>query len=376
MRHRIEHTQVLIIGAGLSGLHSAYELTKKGIPCMLLEARDRLGGRILSQHYKPKKQLTTETAFDLGPSWFWPGQKRMQSLLEELGLQDGVFEQTEKGMSLYEDEAGKINQGINGVSMRGSYRIDGGMVRLVNTLAKRISQQSYLTHAQLNEISYQGQTISAKYLLNNQTHTISCDFIVLATPPRIALQTIAFDPPLDTLRVSQLKTIATWMAGHAKVVVLYKHAFWHEQGFSGDVISHLGPLQEIHDASTLDESTFALFGFVGVVPDQRRDKEALCSAVIKQLVRLFGEVAATPVDIFIKDWAFDAYTSTSQDRQQMMFHPSNNLETTLESEWDNRLIFSGTETACLGERNNGYLEGALESSERTVSYLSSRINTL
>jgi monoamine oxidase len=39
-------TKVLILGAGISGLCAAYELNKKGIETTILEARDRIGGRI------------------------------------------------------------------------------------------------------------------------------------------------------------------------------------------------------------------------------------------------------------------------------------------------------------------------------------------
>ncbi|TYP73067.1 monoamine oxidase [Paenibacillus methanolicus] len=39
---------VVIVGAGLSGLRAASLLTSQGIPCRVLEARDRIGGRVLS----------------------------------------------------------------------------------------------------------------------------------------------------------------------------------------------------------------------------------------------------------------------------------------------------------------------------------------
>jgi len=40
-----EGREVLILGAGLAGMASAYELGKLGYRCTMLEARDRAGGR-------------------------------------------------------------------------------------------------------------------------------------------------------------------------------------------------------------------------------------------------------------------------------------------------------------------------------------------
>ncbi|MDZ7597514.1 MAG: FAD/NAD(P)-binding protein [Desulfobacterales bacterium] len=52
----------IIIGAGLSGLHAASLLTEEKRSFVVLEARDRVGGRILSPQYQ-------DFFSDLGPSW-------------------------------------------------------------------------------------------------------------------------------------------------------------------------------------------------------------------------------------------------------------------------------------------------------------------
>lgn len=88
-------SEVLIVGGGLSGLSLARRLVRKGSPpssIQLLEARDRAGGRILSAR---EAEGDPAAAYDLGPSWFWPGQRRMEALLKELDL--SWFEQYAKG---------------------------------------------------------------------------------------------------------------------------------------------------------------------------------------------------------------------------------------------------------------------------------------
>ena len=44
-------TDVAVIGAGAAGIAAARRLTDAGVPCLLIEARDRLGGRAFTvQH--------------------------------------------------------------------------------------------------------------------------------------------------------------------------------------------------------------------------------------------------------------------------------------------------------------------------------------
>ena len=57
-----EHTNVLVIGAGVAGLTSARLLTQQGASVIVLEARDRLGGRL---HSERNDGYVT----DLGASW-------------------------------------------------------------------------------------------------------------------------------------------------------------------------------------------------------------------------------------------------------------------------------------------------------------------
>jgi protoporphyrinogen oxidase len=75
--------EIVILGGGLSGIACAYELAKRNIPCLLLEAAPELGG--LSAIYDAGSYKIEKTYHA-----FFRGDKAMLDLLAELGLSDQV----------------------------------------------------------------------------------------------------------------------------------------------------------------------------------------------------------------------------------------------------------------------------------------------
>lgn len=365
--------EVCIVGGGISGLHTAYELAKRGLNIKVLEARGRVGGRI----YSPTTSTNQSDNVDIGPSWFWPGQTNIEKLVVELGLRNSVFQQYAQGDSIYEAVAqsanfgagSNIHRGVAGISMSGSYRINGGLQEITNALNDKIIElagsQAIETRAQLESIELSSNAdlvlcyMGARECLAKQ--------VVLAMPPRVALNSIAFKPALSDERKDELNAVATWMAGHAKAVAVYQQAFWREDGLSGDIISHQGPLSEIHDATSGDGLP-ALFGFFATPPDQRSsNKDEIDQQIITQLVRILGDKAASPIEILYKDWARDWFTATARDQHIPNHHPSNNISSIIEPGWDQQLIWSGTETA--SGHYNGYIEGALIASNAALKLI-------
>jgi monoamine oxidase len=75
-------SKVIIIGGGFAGLAAAYSLHKKKIPFVLLEARNRIGGRVHSHTIDAEENLVVE----LGAEWVGNSHTRLQKLCAELGL--------------------------------------------------------------------------------------------------------------------------------------------------------------------------------------------------------------------------------------------------------------------------------------------------
>lgn len=343
----------LIVGGGLSGLALARLLENAGQDYLVLEGRDRFGGRILTEHLGGG-------AFDMGPAWFWPGQPRIAALIAELGLEK--FDQYADGILTHEDERGQVQRGRGFASMQGSWRMKGGLGQLIARLSDTVPADRKRLNAQVKSLSQTDIGVTATLTSGAQ---ITADRVVLALPPRVAA-TLHFAPALPAQAIQAMQSTATWMAGQAKAVAVYDRPFWREAGLSGDAMSRHGPMVEIHDASPHEGGPYALFGFIGVPPHARSDEQVLRQHLLAQFGRLFGTEAAEPRHLYVKDWAFDPFTATAADQQPLYAHPTYGMPSVLTDLWPGKLHFSGTEVA---PQFGGYLEGALEAAQNTLSVL-------
>ncbi len=72
--------RVIVIGAGISGLTAASALTRAGTECVVLEARDRIGGRLHTVDL-------AGSPVDLGGSWIhMPGGNPMSAFAQQVGV--------------------------------------------------------------------------------------------------------------------------------------------------------------------------------------------------------------------------------------------------------------------------------------------------
>ncbi len=168
--------QTLIIGGGLSGLALAEMLEAKGHGYMLVEARGRFGGRI-------KTEFHGRGYYDMGPTWFWPGQPRIIALIDRLGLEK--FDQFANGHSIFETENGQAQRGHNFAPMQGSWRLKGGLATLTKTLANRIPDAHKCINVRVTVLSKTNTGITATLTNGNN---LTADQVILAMPPRIAAE--------------------------------------------------------------------------------------------------------------------------------------------------------------------------------------------
>src|SRR5258708_1292710 len=82
----MEKRSCIVIGAGLSGLAAAYALAKEGWKVTVLDARDRIGGRVFTHRFEGCK-AASHLYCELGGEWIGRGHKRMKALCKEFNLE-------------------------------------------------------------------------------------------------------------------------------------------------------------------------------------------------------------------------------------------------------------------------------------------------
>src|SRR6267143_35595 len=82
----METRTCIVIGAGLSGLAAAQALSKKKWKVIVLEARERIGGRVFTFRFDGHKEAR-HIYCGLGWDWIGGGHRRMKGLCKEFGLE-------------------------------------------------------------------------------------------------------------------------------------------------------------------------------------------------------------------------------------------------------------------------------------------------
>ncbi|PPD09939.1 MAG: amine oxidase, partial [Methylocystis sp.] len=235
---------VAIIGGGLCGLALARKLHLRGQDIAIFEARDRLGGRILTAPRGDGGGL------DLGPTWFWPKtQPLIAQLVKELALPD--FAQHDEGAVLHLREGEKSAERIEDKRLYDdARRLHGGMTVLVEALGRALPAASMHLGHELASLRDCGDHVMLAFKTGEEPMEIAARRVVLALPPRLLCEAVLFTPPLDEATDQAMLGAETWMAAQAKVAMEYRDAFWREQNLSGSafVTHEQAVIGEIFDA--------------------------------------------------------------------------------------------------------------------------------
>ena len=332
---------VIIIGAGLSGLLTAYHLKNAGIPFKIIEARDRIGGRIHTLHGE------SNTAVEMGATWFQAEHRLLIQLLKELDL--SPFSQFMEGTAFFQQIPKAKPDSFQLPPQAPSYRIAGGTSQLIQTLYQKLDPDDVLLNQAVSRIERKHNSIHVQ-----ATDSFEADLVVLSLPPKLWANQIVFEPrlPADIVEIAQ--QTHTWMEDSIKVGLVYERPFWREKGQSGTLFSNAGPLTEFYDHSNAIDSKYALCGFV-TSNYTHHSPEARKKLILAQLVLTFGEAAADFLEYHESVWSKEMHTCYPSNAP-IYPHQNNGNPIFRDSVYEQTLIFSSSEVA---PHFGGYMEGAV-----------------
>lgn len=342
-----KHYKYIIIGAGLSGLTTAYQLLKQGeTDLVVLEARASFGGRVC-----------TENGIDLGATWFQSYHSDLVELLAELNLTS--FDQYSQGdhVLVYSSMV-PPHQFQTPANQPAARRIGGGSIALLDALAEKSKDfiQYQRVVSAIREVGEQLEVVVGDDVLTAQR-------VVCTLPPKLAME-LNLEPELPRPLVQFLSKTHTWMSNSIKIGLTYAVPFWREKGYSGTLLGQNSPVMELYDHSAIDDSTYSLMGFgsEGLRTMNREDRKA---KILEHISKYLGDEAMNYLIYSEKDWSFDPFTST-QTTESTYMHPQYGHPVFNQFHLQGKLLFSGTETA---SEYGGYMEGAIRSGLRSARLL-------
>jgi monoamine oxidase len=344
---KTHHTKYIILGAGLSGLSTGHALAKAGeSDFILLESRDRIGGRIL-----------TTNGIDLGATWFQNHHDTVHYMVDTLRLQKFYQWSQGRGVLVY-DAKKPAHYFESDPSTPAAFRIVGGTSALVNGLGDYISE-----NIKVSTVASEILKIENGLRVMTNAGIFEAEKVIVTIPPKIASR-LVYDPALPASVISAMDTTHTWMSNAIKVGMTFSKPFWREQGLSGTVIGQMNPLTELYDHSGSDDKTYGLMGFVN---EHMRDLSAVKrkEVILDYLSIYLGAAVREFLRYEEKDWSADRHTSS--DPLQGGYTSPRYGRSEFQSWYlDDRLLFSGAETATM---NGGYMDGALRSGLQAAAQL-------
>lgn len=365
MKTGTERTDVVIVGAGFTGLSAALELKTAGIDFLLLEARDRVGGRVES------RQNGLGERIDSGGQFLCEDMPELMALVEARGKTlveayvDGDFtaqpamsgreaEQIYAGSVAIRDRMNAIapdDPDIAGLTVAAwlERQDDADEVKavfrsMIEGLWCQALEKMPLWHLIDNDRRITNEVSELQYFVRETMHSLADDLagdvddrlrlnaavtaiehgpggvrltsaagtiealtVLIAAPP-VMVSKLNFSPPLPA---ALEQALGVWRSGAIiKVLVRYPKAFWRERDLSGMVM-----WRDLHglfacDVSK-DNSHAALVVFIGG-PLALRWRElgdaALRAEVTARLTQALGAEAAGILDLSYRDWTDDRWS--------------------------------------------------------------------
>ena len=340
--------QIIILGAGLSGLTTAYQLKKTGLNSTILEARNRVGGRIYSL------PNNTNAPLEMGATWLGKKHTSLNQLLQELNIES--YKQVMGDHAIYEPFSLSPPQLVAlPQSSDESHKVKGGSGNIVNTLLGQLDEGQVKLNHEVSAIHF----VNDKFEIITNQGKITADYIVNTLPPNLLVNNILIEPNLPKQLIEVAQKTHTWMADSIKIGLVFKTPFWKAKGSSGTIMSNVGPIPEMYDHSDDAAGFYSLIGFFSgnffsIKKEERKEM------ILQQLRKYYGEKVNELIDYQEVVWRNEEFTFADYE-VHVLPHQNNGNPIFANPVFDGKFIFAGAETA---PSYPGYMDGAVESGIR------------
>lgn len=348
------NVDILIIGAGLSGLATAYYLKNSDKNILLVESQDRLGGRIKTIGFESNKPL------EMGATWLGRQHQLLIELMTELNLE--LFPQVIGKHAIYEAiSTSPPYLASLPPNPEPTMRIKGGSMNLITKLAEHIKIENIKLNTRIEKIEFTNEGIKAFA----EAKIIHAKKVITTIPPNLLINTIKFIPSLPEMIVQLSKTTHTWMSESIKFALRYEEPFWRDDKLSGTVFSNVGPIPELYDHSNYEDTDYALMGFFNG-SYHSLDKVERLEMILRQLRKYYGEKIDNYTSYHEAVWAKDKNVHFEYD-SHIVPHQNNGNRHYESTHFEGKLLISGTETS---SQYPGYMEGAIFAAKRAAKIIS------
>ncbi|ELR99393.1 FAD-dependent oxidoreductase [Gloeocapsa sp. PCC 73106] len=351
---------VIVIGAGVSGLVAAYELAVAGHQVTVLEARERVGGRVLTLRDKFSEGHFVEA----GAARIRPSDDLTLRYVEHFGLElspffpdSGLYITVKDGKKnlLSPQELASVMPGNTGAIEQWT-KIRLGADLLPQAFAKALGNKIHLEEA----VTFIEQNTEGVRVFSQSGRQYEGD-CVICTVPLTVLNKINFKPSL-----SSEKQIAS-NGGYdyrpaTRMFVEFPERFWEQQGLNGWGIFLDRPEE-------LWQPTWDATGKTGILHSYLKGELALSmdalspeeqlNTLLNQWKEILPKVSDYSVTLTSYAWQSDpwsqggwAYPTKTQENE--LFHELSRRE--------GKIYFAGEHTSTA----RGWLQGALESGLRVA----------
>ena len=223
--------KVIIIGAGISGLVAGYDLTVAGYDVTILEARDRIGGRVLTirspfsnEHYVEGGAARIKPSHDLTIAY----ANHFNLTLDPFYATNGDYVDFSNGSRTIIDNTTYLNTSYGSTLRKNYLKIRGGSDQLTNAFANssELSNKIYLNSA-VTSIAQNSDNV----IVNTGGNQFQADK-VLCTVPLTVLNKINFTPALSSNKQTAMNGGFRY-APATRVYIQFKNRFWENESLNG-----------------------------------------------------------------------------------------------------------------------------------------------